>query len=293
MAIFDIIEDVSQKQIERTDTGDSRIMGVMLGKVVKNYDQNMPGKVSVILLSREESSEGGAGGGDGADGSESDKSRMLWARVAMNSGGGMWGHYFIPEIGDLVLVAFEQGNIKRPYVIGCIPKINDKIITKSIDEKNQFKKITTKYGNTITFKDAAVDEGEDAGSKDSITIETANESHKVILDNEKKQIKIQDKAGNNSIILNTDEEKGEIDIKAAKKLTIKVGDNISVIMNGSNGTVTIKSQKFQLQTDNDTSIESSGNASFKGTNVTVEGSSMIKINSNGAVAVSGTPIKLG
>ena len=121
MAIFDILEDVSKKQVEKTDTGDSRIMGLMLGQVVKNYDENMPGRVAVILLSREE----GEGEGD-----EADNTRKLWARVVMPSSGGSWGHYFIPEVGDLVVVAFEQGNIERAYVIGCIPKTNDQILTK-------------------------------------------------------------------------------------------------------------------------------------------------------------------
>ena len=79
MAIFDIIEDVSKKRMEKTDTGDSRIMGVMLGKVVKNYDKDMPGRVSVILLSREQ----GEGEGD-----EADSTRILWARVVMPSAGG-------------------------------------------------------------------------------------------------------------------------------------------------------------------------------------------------------------
>ena len=151
MAIFDIIEDVSRKKMEKTDTGDSRIMGIMLGKVVKNYDENMPGRVSVILLSREQ--------GEG-DGDEADNTRLLWARVVMPSSGSTWGHYFIPEVGDLVLVAFEEGNIERAYVIGCIPKTNDKILTGSRDEKNKYKKIVTNNGNSIIFEDISGDDGQ-------------------------------------------------------------------------------------------------------------------------------------
>ena len=140
MALFDIIEDVSKKQVEKTDTGDSRILGIMLGKVVKNYDDNMPGRVSVILLSREE--------GEGS-GEEADNTRLLWARVVMPSSGGSWGHYFIPEVGDLVLVAFEEGNIERAYVIGCIPKTNDKILTSSKNAK--FPMDSNPSGNEIVF----------------------------------------------------------------------------------------------------------------------------------------------
>ncbi|MBR2186655.1 MAG: hypothetical protein IJ857_04895 [Lachnospiraceae bacterium] len=299
MALFDIIQDVSKKQIEKTDTGDSRIVGLMLGKVIKNYDENMPGRVSVILLSREEvqddSGQGGGGGGE----NEADNSRILWPRVVMPSSGTGWGHYFMPEIGDLVLVAFEQGNIERPYIIGCIPKKNDAILTKSKDEKNKFKKIVTRNGSSIIFEDIVSDEGEgggggeNPGEKDKLTLKTALDMHNIVLDNEKKVIEVKDKEATNFVRLSTDENKGHIEITAAKKMTIKVGENISVVMNGDTGAVTIKAKKVSIQTDDSTSIESQGRAEIKGTNVTAEGSSMLKLNSNGAVQVSGTPIKLG
>ena len=290
MAIFDIIEDVSRKRMEKTDTGDSRIMGIMLGKVVKNYDDNMPGRVSVILLSREE----GEGEGD-----EADNTRLLWARVVMPSSGSSWGHYFIPEVGDLVLVAFEEGNIERAYVIGCIPKTNDKILTGSRDEKNKYKKIVTKNGSSIIFEDVSNDNeqggngGEEAGSSDKITIRTALESHRIVLNNEKKMIEISDKDGKNFIKLNTDPEKGKIEIQADKKLTIKVGDSISVNMNGETGAVTIEAKKVNIKADDSIGIESQSRASFKGSNVTVEAGGSLKMSSGGLVEVAGTPVKLG
>ncbi|MCR5748239.1 MAG: phage baseplate assembly protein V [Lachnospiraceae bacterium] len=304
MAIFDIIEDVSRKQVEKTETGDSRIMGIMLGKVVKNYDKNMPGRVSVILLSREQ--------GEG-EGEEADNSRLLWARVVMHSSGSSWGHYFIPEIGDLVLVAFEQGNIERAYVIGCIAKTKDKILTTSINEKNQYKKIVTRNGNSIIFEDINEDQGGGAGGggaaaggggagggaggnpgdKDKITIKTANDSHRVVLNNEKKFIEVSDKEAKNFIKINTDEEKGHIEVKAAKKVTVKVGDNISLVMNGETGAVTLKAKKFTVEADESAGITSQGRAQFKGSNVTVEAGGNLKLSSSGLIEVAGTPIKLG
>ncbi len=290
MAIFDIIDDVSKKRIEKTDTGDSRIMGLMLGKVVKNYDENMPGRVSVILLSREQ--------GEG-DGDEADSTRLLWARVVMPSSGGSWGHYFIPEVGDLVLVAFEEGNIERAYVMGCIPKTNDKILTGSRDEKNKFKKIVTKNGSSIIFEDISNDDGEgggggeEAGSSDVITIRTALESHRIVLNNEKKMIELSDKEAKNYIKLNTDEEKGHIEIRAEKKLTVKVGDNITLTMNGDTGAVTLKAQKVNIEADDSVGIESQSRANFKGSNVTLEAGGSMKVSSGGLVEISGTPIKLG
>ena len=301
MAIFDIIEDVSKKQVEKTDTGDSRVMGLMLGQVVKNYDDNMPGKVCIILLSRETTQ---------GEGDKANASRMLWARVVNPSGGSSWGHYFIPEVGDLVVVAFEQGNIERAYIIGCIPKTNDKIITKSKDKNNRYKKIVTKYGNSIIFEDVTEEQqegeaggagagggvqggGEEPGSKDKITIKTSLDQHKIFIDNEKKLIEITDKEKNNYVRLNTAEDKSHIEIKAAKKLTVTVGDNISLVMNGESGAVTLKAKKVSIQTDDAMTVESSNRAEFKGSNVTIEGSSMVKLESNGSTSIGGTPIKIG
>ena len=291
MAIFDIIEDVSKKRIEKTDTGDSRIMGIMLGKVVKNYDENMPGRVSVILLSREQ----GEGEGD-----EADSTRLLWARVVMPSSGGSWGHYFIPEVGDLVLVAFEEGNIERAYVIGCIPKTNDKILTGSRDEKNKFKKIVTKNGSAIIFEDITEDNqggdaggGEEAGSKDVITIQTANKSHRIVMNNEKKLIELSDKDNRNYIKLNTDPDKGLIQIKADKKISITVGDNIVMTLNGETGAVSLKAKKVSIEADDAVAIESQSRANFKGSNVKLEAGGSMKISSGGLIEASGTPIKLG
>ncbi len=290
MAIFDILEDVSKKQVEKTDTGDSRILGIMLGKVIKNYDENMPGRVSVILLSREE----GEGEGD-----EADNTRRLWARVVMPSSGGTWGHYFIPEVGDLVLVAFEQGNIERAYVIGCIPKTNDKILTSSKNEKNLYKKIVTKNGNSIIFEDVTEDDqeggggGEDPGSKDKITVKTALDMHHLIMDNEKKMMEVADKEKKNFLRFSTDEEKGHIEITAAKKITVKVGDDISLTMNGETGSVVLKAKKFTVEADDAVSLESQNRAEVKGANVKVDASGALKLSSGGPAELSGTPVKLG
>ncbi len=43
-----------------------------------------------------------------------------WARVATPLAGSLMGFYFIPQIGDEVLVAFEQGDVGVPYIIGSL-----------------------------------------------------------------------------------------------------------------------------------------------------------------------------
>ena len=43
-----------------------------------------------------------------------------WARIATLMAGKNRGTYFIPEVGDEVLVAFEHGDINRPMVLGSL-----------------------------------------------------------------------------------------------------------------------------------------------------------------------------
>ena len=42
----------------------------------------------------------------------------MWARIATLMGGNNRGSWFIPDVNDEVLVAFEGGDPRRPYVLG-------------------------------------------------------------------------------------------------------------------------------------------------------------------------------
>ena len=234
MPFFDIVDDVAKHQIDKTDMGDNRIMGVLVCTVVKNYDKDHQGFVQVNITTR-----------------DYQESRLVWARMALNYGGQKWGEYFIPEVGDQVLVVFERN------------------------------------GNLVEI----MDNGEGEGDNDHIIIKTAKDLHKFEIDNEKKKILISDKEGNNKIEMKTED--GQMEIVAKQKLTIKVGDNIKMIMNGSNGTVTIESTKVKIDTTDTTEVKSNSRINVEGGNVTVSGNSMLKIKSSGPVTVEGTPIKLG
>ena len=53
-------------------------------------------------------------------------SESPWARVTSPIAGRSRGLYFVPEVGDEVLVAFEGGDPQQPYVIGSLWNANDK-----------------------------------------------------------------------------------------------------------------------------------------------------------------------
>ncbi len=60
------------------------------------------------------------------------------------------GFAFVPEKGDQVVIAFEEGNVARPIVIGSI--FHGKIGSGG-GQTNQTKSLTTRSGNTIIMND--------------------------------------------------------------------------------------------------------------------------------------------
>ncbi len=269
MSVFDIFDEISEKQVTKTQLGEERIFGGVVGIVASNYEKEMPGRICVTIPVRDENAN-----------------QLKWARVAAPYTGKEWGQYFLPEENDQVLLLFEDGNIEKPYIVGCIPKDNDKFLKKSVDEKNKIKQIMTRHGSRITFED-----DEEEGDKDKITVSTAKDSHQMVMDNEKKQILVQDKEGNCKLQMGT--EKGEISIHAAKKLTITVGDSITITMNGDSGAVKIDAKKVEVQASNKLTLKSDGNAKLAGQQTIVEGSSSVKNQSSGMMTIEGKPIKLG
>lgn len=270
MSFYDLVSDISQKAMTKTETGDNRLYGVVIGIVAKNYDKDMPGKVCVSIPVRDKKAN-----------------ELKWARVAMPSMGKGWGHYFLPEIGDQVLLVFEGGNIESPFIIGCLSKNNDKFLTSSADKDNQYKKIVTKNGSTITF----LDNKEGEGQKDSILIQTPKKKHTLLLDNDKKKILIQDESGDNKIELMT--ESGQMTIKAANRLTIEVGDKIALTMNGDSGGVKLKATEVAVNASQQVNLETDGSMKLNSGQLKLQASTMVGIESSGGISLTGSPINLG
>jgi uncharacterized protein involved in type VI secretion and phage assembly len=270
MALYDIIDEIAGRQITKTETGDTRAYGVMVGVVAKNYDKDMPGRVCVTIPTRDK-----------------DANELQWVRIAQPSGGSKWGHYFLPEIGDQVLLAFENGNIEKPYVIGCISKDRDQFLSKSVDKDNKIKRIVTRNGSELKFEDNK--EGE--GDKDRITLSTAKTSHMLKLDNEGGLIELTDKKGENSIKIKTKD--GTMNIKAKSRIIVEVGDKIKLIMNGETGAVRLECDELNLKSSRKVNIKTDGMLKMDASQISEKASSMYKTESGGIVSISGSPIKIG
>ena len=74
---------------------------------------------------------------------------VAWARVAVPMAGPLHGTYFVPNLGDEVLIAFEHGDVRVPYIIGCLwNHINRPPLPVS---QAQIRAIRTLAGNQIVF----------------------------------------------------------------------------------------------------------------------------------------------
>lgn len=274
MDFYDIMDEIAAKQTTKSETGDNLIRGVVIGTVAQNYAPQMPGRICVKIPMRDD-----------------EANELRWARVAMPSSGRSWGHYFLPEIGDQVLLAFEHGSIEKPYVIGCVPKDSTPFVMDAANAvyaaDNSKKCITTRNGNTIEFIDGV----DTTGTMDKIKIETAGKKHVFEMDNQTGKILISDLAKQNRISINTTS--GVMKIDALSQLTIKVGETITLKMNGASGSVSLECAKLKISAAGSMKCETPGRMAVSGGNIAVNASSVLDASSAGLTSIGGSPVKIG
>jgi type VI secretion system secreted protein VgrG len=82
-----------------------------------------------------------------------DGEKTPWLRVASPHGGNGKGMYFLPEVGEEVIVGFEGDSPSKPYIIGTVWHGNAK--TTFGNSNNDRKVIQTRSGNLIIMDDHA------------------------------------------------------------------------------------------------------------------------------------------
>src|SRR3954466_8189558 len=88
-----------------------------------------------------------------------------WARVCQPAAGDGRGWYWLPEVSDEVLVAFERGQTSTPYVIGALWNGKDKPMKDAYTDENTTRMIQTKSGHQIVFNDKSGEEKITIGDK--------------------------------------------------------------------------------------------------------------------------------
>ncbi|MDS0301123.1 phage baseplate assembly protein V [Halogeometricum sp. S1BR25-6] len=192
----------------------SVVRGVAAAIVTDNVDPESLGRVKVTYPWRDADDE------------------SYWARLAVPMAGPDRGTYFLPEVDDEVLVAFEDGDIHYPYVLGALWNGRDKPPEDNASETNDVRVVRSRSGHELVFDDAegksrvelttggghrlVLDDAEGAA-----TVElTTTGGHAVTLDDTPggESITITDKTGSNRVVL--DAVSGAVEVSAAATLRV-------------------------------------------------------------------------
>ena len=202
-----ILEGEIYSAVQIHAQGDNRIHGMSLAQVIDNNDSTGEGRVQLHLPWME--------------GFEP------WARLVVPMAGNQSGMYFIPQVGEEVLVAFGLGDRNDPFVIGSLWNGVDKPPAQGpLDPVNK-RIIKTPAGHKLEFDDA----------EQTITIEHI--------------------AGAK---LELSAEKIEISIGAA---TIKLEQSGTITINGSTS-LSLEAASIDVSADGSLSLSSSAIATLKG-----------------------------
>ena len=109
----------------------------------------------------------------------SDDNESTWARIATTMAGPGRGSYFLPEVDDEVLIAFEHGDVRFPYVLGGLWNGKDAPPANNSDGKNNIRVIHSRSGHLIRLDDTDGDEKIeiiDKTGSNSLTIKSSDNS---------------------------------------------------------------------------------------------------------------------
>ncbi|MEO6209306.1 MAG: phage baseplate assembly protein V [Gemmatimonadaceae bacterium] len=107
------------------------LFGLTTGEVLDNVDPQQLGRIKVRLK----------------DGAQARPELELFARYVTPFAGNGRGIAFLPEIGDEVIIAFEEGDPEHPYILGSAWNGRD------VSPGAAPKRIVTKSGNAIVMDD--------------------------------------------------------------------------------------------------------------------------------------------
>ena len=206
MSLWEILNDADERRARI-----NRVNGVACGVITDNHDPEGRARVKVTFPWL-------------GEGIESD-----WTRFVTFMAGRERGGYFLPEVGDEVLVAFEHGDINHPYVLGALWSSEDPPPEANRDGNNNIRKIKSRSGHELIFCD------DDQARKEKIEIRTRS-GHRIILDDSQgsEKVVIEDKTGSN--VIRMDSVKGEISLES--RTSVKIRSQMIQIEGGA--TVEIK-----------------------------------------------------
>jgi Rhs element Vgr protein len=140
----------------------------------------------------------------------------IWARISNPYATSGAGSFFLPEVGDEVVIGFLESDPRYPVVMGCLYSNSRKSALEPADNNNYIKSFTTKSMLKIGFDD----------EKKILTIETPG-GNALTLSDDGKSIELKDQ--NNNVLKMTE---SGINLQSDKDISIKATGNITLDATG-------------------------------------------------------------
>lgn len=239
------------------DRPSGELNGVYVGIVTDNEDPEDLARVKVTFPWRDADDE------------------STWARIATPMAGKQMGQYFLPEVDDEVLVAFENGDIHEPYVIGGLWNGDAGPPEKNSDGENNHRSITSRADHEILLDDT-----DDTGK---IKI-TTGDDRTVVFDDDNERIEVTDNDGTTVTI---DSKGVTVDTDSSIKLSGK-----DIELSADKG-VDISGTKVKVKSKSQTEVSSKGKLAIDSTGMMDIGANgMLKMQSSGILTIKGSLIQL-
>jgi phage protein D len=186
-----------------------------------------------------------------------------WARTVQLGAGKDRGYYVLPEVGDEVLVSFEQGDIRRPYVLGGLFNGIDTPKPGPIDDVDSGSGMINRR-SVVSRRGHRIDLLDQDGKTEGLSMTTGDDKLRFVMD-----------ATGTAVTLHSD---GTILIEAKNGITVDAGT----------GSLALKGKDISLTaTSGITADGGSGPVSMKaGTEISMTGVTA-KLNGSGQAEVSG------
>ena len=197
------------------------------------------------------------------------KGEGIWARLSNFYSTNGAGAFFLPEVGDEVVLGFMNEDPRFPVILGSLYSTKNKPFKGLTPKaKNPKKAIVSKSGIYIEFDD-----------ENKVFTVTTPGKNKVVLDDKAKKVTVEDQ-NKNSIVMSssgiTMKSSKTINIEAGQKLNLK--GNTGVTISSSGGDVNVKGLNINEKASVKFSAQGSAAAEVKGGAQLTLKAAMIMIN---------------
>ncbi len=193
------------------------------------------------------------------------KKKELWARLSLPYATSAAGIFFLPEVGDEVVLGFVNNDPCHPIILGSLhsKKVNQPLENEA---KNNTKSIITREKLSISFDE----------EKKIITVETPAKN-RIAINDDKKSITLADEHKNEIVM-----DKGGITLTSTKDITLT-----------AKGAITIDAtSKISQIAKQDVAIEGLNVKVQAKVGATVKGSATAEISASGQTTVKGAMVMI-